>query len=210
MKMSKAPRVKDKWKLKKWYRVLAPEFFGSVEIATTPADSPSRVLGRTFEVSLFDLTGDFSKHHIMLKFQVNNVENDTAHTWFKGHELARDYMRSLIRRKSSKVVAITNVTTSDGYVLRVTAVSLTTYRCKASQKRAIRKEMMKILSEKASQSNLVEFVKSMVFGTLAVEIFESCKKIYPLRKVEIYKSKLLYVTTPEGLRKAVVLSQAAT
>jgi len=208
--MSRAPQVKDKWKLKKWYRVLAPEFFGSVEIATTPADDPSKVLGRTFEVSLFDLTGDFSKHHIMLKFQVVNVEEDVARTWFKGHELARDYMRSLIRRKSSKIVAITNVTTSDGYVLRVTAVSLTTYRCKTSQKSAIRKEMMRILSERASQTSLTEFVKSMVFGTLAAEIFESCKKIYPIRKVEIYKSKLLYLTTPEGLKKTVVLPQAIT
>ncbi|MGC8974980.1 MAG: 30S ribosomal protein S3ae [Thermoprotei archaeon] len=208
--MSRAPQVKDKWKLKKWYRVLAPEFFGSVEIAATPADDPSKVLGRTFEVSLFDLTGDFSKHHVMLKFQVVNVEEDVARTWFKGHELARDYMRSLIRRKSSKIAAIVNVTTSDGYVLRVTAVSLTTYRCKASQKHAIRKEMMRILSEKASQSSLAELIKSMVFGTLAAEIFESCKKIYPLRKVEIYKSKLLYLTTPEGLKKAVVLSQAVT
>jgi small subunit ribosomal protein S3Ae len=208
--MSRAPQVKDKWKLKKWYRVLAPEFLGSVEIATTPADDPSKVLGRTFEVSLFDLTGDFSKHHIMLKFQVVNVEEDVARTWFKGHELARDYMRSLIRRKSSKIVAITNVTTSDGYVLRVTAVSLTTYRCKTSQKSAIRKEMMRILSERASQTSLTEFVKSMVFGTLAAEIFESCKKIYPIRKVEIYKSKLLYLTTPEGLKKAVVLPQAIT
>jgi small subunit ribosomal protein S3Ae len=208
--MSRAPQVKDKWKQKKWYRVLAPEFFGSVEIATTPADDPSKVLGRTFEVSLFDLTGDFSKHHIMLKFQVVNVEEDVARTWFKGHELARDYMRSLIRRKSSKIVAITNVTTSDGYVLRVTAVSLTTYRCKTSQKSAIRKEIMRILSERASQTSLTEFVKSMVFGTLAAEIFESCKKIYPIRKVEIYKSKLLYLTTPEGLKKAVVLPQAIT
>ncbi len=208
--MSRAPQVKDKWKLKKWYRVLAPEFFGNVEIATTPADDPSKVLGRTFEVSLFDLTGDFSKHHIMLKFQVVNVEEDVARTWFKGHELARDYVRSLIRRKSSKVVAITNVTTSDGYVLRVAAVSLTTYRCKTSQKSTIRKEMMRILSERASQTSLAELVKSMVFGTLAAEMFESCKKIYPIRKVEIYKSKLLYLTTPEGLKKAVVLPQATT
>lgn len=205
--MSRAPPVKDKWKLKKWYRVLAPEFFGSVEIATTPADDPSKVLGRSFEVSLFDLTGDFSKHHVMLKFQVVSAD-EVARTWFKGHELARDYMRSLIRRKSSKIATISDVTTSDGYVLRITAVSLTTYRCKTSQRHAIRKEMMRILSEKASQMTLAEFVKGMVFGTLAAEIFESCKKICPLRKVEIYKSKLLHVTTPEGVKKAVVLPQA--
>lgn len=207
--MSRAPPVKDKWKLKKWFRVLAPEFFGSVDIATTPADDTSKILGRTFEVSLFDLTGDFSRHHIMLRFQVVGVDEDVARTWFKGHELARDYMRSLIRRKSSKVAAICDVTTNDGYVLRVTAISLTTYRCKTSQKHAIRKEMMRVLSERASQLSLAELVKSMVFGTLAAEIFESCKKIYPIRKVEIYKSKLLYTKTREELER-VAPQQAAT
>lgn len=200
--MSRAPPVKDKWKMKKWFRVLTPEFFGNVDIATTPADDASKILGRTFEVSLFDLTGDFSKHHVMLKFQVVDVDEDVARTWFKGHELARDYMRSLIRRKSSKVAAICDVTTSDGYVLRITAISLTTYKCKTSQKHAIRKEMMRVLSERASQLSLAELVKSMVFGTLTAEIFESCKKIYPIRKVEIYKSKLLYATTPKEAEKA--------
>ncbi len=208
--MSRAPQVKDKWKLKKWYKVLAPEFFGGVEIATTPAEEPSKVVGRTFEVSLFDLTGDFSKHHVMLKFQVVGVDGDLARSWFKGHELARDYMRSLIRRKSSKVTAIVDVTTKDGYVFRVTAVSLTTYRCKTSQRNAIRKEMMRVLSEKASQAGLADFIKSVTFGSLAVEIFEACKKLYPLRKVEIYKSKFLHAVTPEGLKTVEAIPQQAT
>ncbi|PUA33484.1 MAG: 30S ribosomal protein S3ae [Zestosphaera tikiterensis] len=206
--MSKAP-VKDKWKMKKWFRVLTPQFLGGIEIATTPADSEAKVLGRTFEASIFDLTGDYTKHHVMLKFQVIDVKDDVAHTWFKGHELARDYMKSLIRRKSSKIAAIVNVTTKDGYVFRVTAVTLTTYRCQTSQKRAIRKEMIRILTEKASASTYEELVKAMVFGTLANEIFEACKKIYPIRKVEIYKSKLLFVPTAEGVKKAVVVPQTA-
>ncbi|MEM2021181.1 MAG: 30S ribosomal protein S3ae [Zestosphaera sp.] len=208
--MSRAPQVKDKWKLKKWYKVLAPEFFGGVEIATTPAEEPSKVIGRTFEVSLFDLTGDFSKHHVMLKFQVIDVDGDSARTWFKGHELARDYMRSLIRRKSSKVTVMMDATTKDGHVFRVTAVSLTTYRCKTSQRNAIRKEMMRVLSEKASQADLTDFIKSLMFGSLAMEIFEACKKIYPLRKVEIYKSKFLHTTTPEEPKTVAAIPQQAT
>ncbi|MEM0297450.1 MAG: 30S ribosomal protein S3ae [Zestosphaera sp.] len=206
--MSRAPQVKDKWKLKKWYKVLAPEVFGSAEIATTPAEDFSRVIGRTFEVSLFDLTGDFSKHHVMLKFQVVEVDGDVARTRFKGHELARDYMRSLIRRKSSKVSAIVNVTTSDGHTMRVTAISLTTYRCKTSQRNAIRREMMKVLAEKASQMNLAEFIKSIMLGTLATDIFVACKKIYPLRKGEIYKSKLLQATPSEGGEEVLPAPQA--
>jgi len=199
--------VKDKWKLKKWFTVLAPPMFGSVPIGTTPADKEWKLLGRVFEVTLFDLTGDFSQHHIHLYFQVYEVKDTTAYTRFKGHELARDYIKSIIRRKSSKIQAIVDVTTKDGYGLRVTGVVLTTYRCKTSQKKAIRKIMMKILTERAANMTLEEYVKAMIFGKLALEIMEQAKKIYPIRKVEIYKSKLLTIPTPEGPKPAVIVPQ---
>ncbi len=202
--MSRAA-VRDKWKLKKWYRVLAPPIFENLPIGTTPADKDWKLLGRVFEVTLFDLTGDFSKHHIHLFFQVHDVQDDVAYTRFKGHELARDYMKSIIRRKSSKVAAIVDVTTKDGYVLRVQGVVLTAYRCKTSQKKAIRKEMIRILQERAAEMTLDEYIKAMIFGQLANEIFEAAKKIYPIRKTEIYKSRLLYIPTPEGPKKAVIV-----
>ncbi len=199
--------VKDKWKLKRWFTVLAPAMFGSVPIGTTPADKEWKLLGRVFEVTLFDLTGDFSQHHIHLYFQVYDVKEDKALTRFKGHELARDYIKSIIRRKSSKIQAIVDVTTKDGYGLRVTGIVLTTFRCKTSQKRAIGKIMMRILTESASQMTLEEYVKAMIFGKLALQIMEQAKKIYPIRKVEIYKSKLLTIPTPEGPKPAVIVPQ---
>jgi small subunit ribosomal protein S3Ae len=199
--------VKDKWKMKQWYTVLAPPVFGNVVIATTPADKPWKLLGRTFEVTLFDLTGDFSQVHIHLKFQAYEVKDDVVYTRFKGHELARDYMKSIIRRKSSKVAAIVNVTTKDGYGLRITGVALTAFRCKTSQKRAIRKIISEVIVNEASNKSLDELIQAMVFGSLANEVFQRAKKIYPLRKVEIYKSKLLTIQTPEGVKKAVIVPQ---
>ncbi len=203
--MSRAS-IRDKWKMKKWFRVVAPPIFENLPIGTTPADKEWKLLGRVFEVTLFDLTGDFSKHHIHLYFQVHDVKDDTAYTRFKGHELARDYMKSIIRRKSSKVAAIVDVTTKDGYVLRVQGVVLTAYRCKTSQRKAIRKEMVRVLKEKAESMTLDEYIKAMIFGQLAIDLFEAAKKIYPVRKTEIYKSKLLYIPTPEGPKKAVIVT----
>ena len=203
--MSRAS-IRDKWKMKKWFRVVAPPIFENLPIGTTPSDKEWKLLGRVFEVTLFDLTGDFSKHHIHLYFQVYDVKDDTAYTRFKGHELARDYMKSIIRRKSSKVAAIVDVTTKDGYVLRVQGVVLTAYRCKTSQRKAIRKEIVRVLKEKAESMTLDEYIKAMIFGQLAIDLFEAAKKIYPVRKTEIYKSKLLYIPTPEGPKKAVIVT----
>lgn len=201
---------RERWRLKKWYQVIAPPVFGEVVIATTPANEPWKLLGRVIETTLFDLTGDITQVHVHLYFQIYKVEGDKAFTRFKGHELARDYMRSLIRRKSSKITAIVNVMTKDGYGLRITGVTLTIYRCKSSQKRLIRKIMMDIITKKAAEKTLDELIQAMVFGELAQEIFTAAKKIYPLRKVEIYKSKLLTIPTPEGPKPAVIVPTPPT
>ncbi|MCD6487990.1 MAG: 30S ribosomal protein S3ae [Desulfurococcales archaeon] len=198
--------VKDKWKLKQWYQVVAPPVFGGIVLGTTPADDPLKLIGRVMEVTLYDITGDLTQVHIHLFFQIIDVKDNRAITRFKGHELSRDYMKSLIRRKSSKITSIFDVTTKDGYGLRITAVVLTSYRCKTSQKKAIRKIMKDIITKAAPQMTLDEMIRAMIFGKFSQEIAEAARKIYPIRKVEIYKSKLLTTPTPEGPKPATVVS----
>lgn len=206
--MSSRPRavIKDKWKLKKWYKVIAPKIFGGVSLGDIPADDPDKLIGRVVETTLYDLTGDITQVHFKLYFQVIEVQEDKAITRFRGHELARDYMKSLIRRKSSKIQAIVDVQTSDGYVLRVTGVVLTSYRCKSSQKRAIRKVMMEHLKKRASEMTFDQFINAIVSYQLANEIAELARKIYPVRRAEIYKTKLLMIPGPSGPAPAVVIS----
>ncbi|MEB3759833.1 MAG: 30S ribosomal protein S3ae [Desulfurococcales archaeon] len=200
----------DKWRIKKWYTVIAPPVFGEIPLGTTPADDPLKLIGRVMETTLFDITGDFAHVHIKLYFQIINVDGDKAYTRFKGHELLRDYMRSLTRRKSSKITGIFDVWTKDGYGLRVTAVVFTRYRCNTSHKRLIRKRMKEVIEKRASESTLDEFIQAMVFsdqeGSLALDIEQAARKIYAIRKVEIAKSKLLWVPGPNGPEKAVVIS----
>ena len=202
--------VKDTWKLKKWYTVLAPPLFGETPLGLTPADQPEKLIGRVMEATLYDITGDFAHVHIKLYFQIIKVEGENAYTRFKGHELLRDYIRSLTRRKSSKITGIFNVWTKDGYGLRVTAMVFTRYRCKTSQKRLIRKKMQEIIEKRAKESTLDDFIQAMIFsdreGSLAQEIDAAARKIYSIRKVEIAKSKLLWVPGPNGPEKAVVIS----
>ena len=202
--------MRDKWKMKKWYKVVTPALFGNAEIGTTPSDDPEKLIGRVMEVTLYDLTGDFNHVHIKLYFQIERVEGDVAYTRFKGHELLRDYIKSLTRRKSSKIQGIFDVKTRDGYILRVTGIVFTPHRCKTSQKRVIRKAMKEVIEKRAAESSLDEFIQSMIFSenenSLVREIEKEARKYYAIRKVEIYKSKLLYVPTPDGrLEKAVIV-----
>lgn len=199
--MSSKRTTRDKWAAKKWVKVLAPRVFGFAEIALIPANEYENVLGRTVEVSFYDITKDISQLHIKLKFQIVKVENGVAYTQLKLMELTRDYIRSLVRRGTSRIDAIIDVVTSDGVGLRVMGMAVTTSRVKTSQKRAIRKIMFQIISEKAKQLDFDTFVQQAVLGNMAAEIEVHARKVYPLKKAEIRKIKVLTNTFEIPLRK---------
>ena len=94
---------KDKWKSKSWYNVMAPDMFKRAKIAEALSDEPEKLVGRVAEVTAQDVTGDFSKMHIKLKFKVNDVRGTDAHTYFIGHDMTSDYVRRMTRRRKSKV-----------------------------------------------------------------------------------------------------------
>jgi len=184
-------KVRDKWRSKAWYTVVAPPYFGNVELGAIPADEPEKLIGRVIEATLYDVTGDFSHQYLKLYFQVTQVEGKTARTMFKGHEYSRDYLRSLVRRRTTKVDGIFNVSTKDGYRFRIAVCAFTLSRIKTSQERAIRKIMAKIVEEKSAALTMDQFVQEMVLGKIASDIYNEARKIVPLRHVGVRKSKLL-------------------
>jgi len=187
-------RTKDKWSMKKWIKVLAPKYFGFANLGLIPADEPEKALGRTIEVSFYDITKDVSQLHIKLKFQIVKVDDGIALTQLKLMEITRDYIRSLVRRGTSRVDAIMDVQTKDGIKLRVMTMAVTLSRIKTSQKKAIRKIMFQITEERVSQLDFATFVQQVVLGTIATDIQMQAKKIYPIKKVEVYKLKVLTPT----------------
>jgi len=188
---SKTKHVRDKWRGKGWYMVIAPSFFGNVELGSIPAEEPEQLIGRVVEATLYDITGDFSHHYLKMFFQVNEIDAKTAKTLFKGHEYSRDYLRSLVRRRTTKVDSLINLTTKDGFKLRIAVSALTLSRIKTSQEKIIRKIMGEIIQEKANALSLDQFVQEMVLGKIASDIYNQAKEVAPLRHVGIRKSKLV-------------------
>lgn len=184
-------KVRDKWRSKTWYTVVAPPYFGNIELGTIPAGETENLIGRVVESSLYDITGDFAHQYLKMYFQITSVEGKTARTVFKGHEYSRDYLRSLVRRRTTKVDGILNVSTKDGYNFRVAVSAFTLSRIKTSQEQAIRKVMAKIMQEKSGSLTMDQFVQEMVLGKIASDIYNEAKKIVPLRHVGVRKSKLL-------------------
>jgi small subunit ribosomal protein S3Ae len=199
---SKAKHVRDKWRGKAWYLVVAPPFFGNIELGTLPAEEQEQLIGRVVEATLYDITGDFSHQYLKMFFQVNRMDSKTAHTVFKGHEYSRDYLRSLVRRRTTKVDGLFNLTTKDGYKLRVSVSALTLSRIRTSQEKIIRNMMTKTINEKAAALTLDQFVQEMVLGKIASDIYNEAKKVAPLRHVGIRKSKLVAQPAQVPLQEA--------
>ena len=183
-------RIKDKWRDKKWYKVVSPPYFGGVELGAIPADDPSKLVGRIVDGTLYDITNDFAHQYLKMYFRVEGVEGKTAHTVFKGHEYSRDFLRSLVRRRTTRVDGIFNLSTKDDYGLTLSVSVFTLSRIKTSQEQEIRTIMRKIIKEKASALTFDQFVQELVLGKIASDIYNKAKKISPLRHVGVRKSKL--------------------
>jgi small subunit ribosomal protein S3Ae len=190
--------------MKEWYNIVSPAYFGGVNLGTTPASDVNKLLGRTVETSLYDITGDFAQQYLKLYFKVTNIVGTEAQTMFNGHEYSRDYLRSLVRRGSTRVDAILNAKTVDNYVVRLSVVILPISRLNAGQIAYLRKIVRDIVAEKAKNLAFDQLVQEAVLGKIASDIYNIAKKITPLRHAGVRKSKLL--SYPEKPKEEIPVS----
>jgi small subunit ribosomal protein S3Ae len=178
------------WKAKQWYNLVAPEMFGKVNIGETVADVPEKLIGRVIEVTLGELTNDLSKQNIKLLLKVDSVGGDSAYTKFTGHQLTQDYLRSLIKRSTSNIETNVSALTKDGYTVRVKPSCYTIKRARANQVKAIRSIMNSVITSRAREMDMEQFVQEIVTGKLSASIYHDVKPIYPLRRVEVRKTEI--------------------
>jgi small subunit ribosomal protein S3Ae len=196
--LSKATRkVRDKWRLKEWYDVYSPPYFGENIVASIPCEVPAAIIGRVVETTLYDITNDFAHQSIKLYFLVVNAQDHKAGTILKSHEYATDYLRSLVRRGSTRMDGIFNATTKDQFTSRISIVAFTRDRIKASQEHGVRQIMRQIVEDKATNLNYDQLSQEAVLGKLGSDVYNLAKKIAPLRHVGVRKSRLISI--PPGV-----------
>jgi len=191
MAKAKKRRARDTWKEKSWYTIKTPIAFGDNEIGDTPSRDPNFLIGRGVEVTMRELTGDFSKQYIKLKFEVDNVAGDIANTKFTGHKVTTDYVRSMIRRGTSRIDAHVTIKTKDDYKMKLHVLAITTRRSKSSQQKFMRDTITELVERSCSEKSYEDVIETSVNGRMASEIYHKAKKIYPLKRVEIIKSTVL-------------------
>ena len=188
----KTRKIKDKWKEKKWVTVLAPDAFNNIPIAYIPVTSDETAKGRVLEVTLFEiLKGDPSQHQYKLYFQVDKVNQEKATTIFKRYEYAKEFLRSLIRRGSSRINFILDAKTKDGYIFRIKMLALSHRELNTSRKHALRLIAKDVLEKTVRNMTLDQFVQASCYGKINSDIMAAAKKVIHLRHVGLEKVKLI-------------------
>ena len=191
-------RVKDKWREKKWITVLAPDSFNNVPIAYVPITIDETAKGRVIEVTLFDiLKGDVSQHQYKIYFQIDKVEGDKATTIFKRYEYSKEFLRSLVRRGSSKINFLAEVKTKDGYIFRIKVIALTHRPLNTSRKHALRLIAKDVMDKTIPNMTIDQFVQATCYGKINSDILAAFKKVIRMRHVGLEKVKLLRTAEAE-------------
>ncbi len=193
----KGGRVRDKWRDKQWIIVNAPTAFGGEPLNHIPITDAAQATGRVIENTMYDIMKqDPSQHQIKVFVQINKINEGTANTIFKGHEYAKEYLRSLIRRGSSMISFTHDYATMDGHMFRVATVIFSQRRINTSKKHEIRLIAHRMLTERIPKMTVDQFAQEVTMGKVASEILAEAKKITAIRHLGIKKTKL--ISTPES------------
>ncbi len=191
-------RVKDKWREKRWITVNAPDSFNNVPIAYVPITDDENASGRVIEITLFDiLKGDPSQHQYKLYFQINKVDGENASTIFKRFEYSKEFLRSLVRRGSSKINFIIDIKTKDGYVFRVKVIALTHRPLNTSRKHALRIIARDVINKTVPEMTIDQFVQATCYSKINSDIMAAFKRVIKVRHVGLEKVKLIRTADKE-------------
>lgn len=203
-------KIVDSYVKKEWFTVRAPNMFAARDVGYTPANKTigqrlvrDNVMGRVFETSLGDLIPN-SENVAFRKFKlkVGEVDGQNLLTYFWGMGLTTDQLRSLVRKWTTLIEAQTDVKTTDGTIVRIFCVGITTHprgrngdrsACYAqrAQVRKIRKKMIEIMKKEVADCSINQLVEKLIPGSIAKVIEKATQGIYPLTNVYIRKVKTI-------------------
>ncbi|ORE01358.1 40S ribosomal protein S1 [Rhizopus microsporus var. microsporus] len=204
----------DPFTRKDWYDIKAPSMFEVRQVGKTLVNrtqglrnANDSLNGRVVEVSLGDLSKDEGRAFRKIKLKVDEIQGKNCLTNFYGMDMTTDKLRSMVKKWQSLIEAFVDIKTTDGYLVRLFAISFTARRrnqikkttyAQSSQIRQIRKKMFEIMTEEATACDLKELVAKVTSSAsnfsqdaIAVRIEKACQGIYPLQNTYIRKVKIL-------------------
>mmetsp|Transcript_3766 Transcript_3766/g.2488 ORF Transcript_3766/g.2488 Transcript_3766/m.2488 type:complete len:261 (-) Transcript_3766:42-824(-) len=206
-KKGKGKKAVDAFSKKDWYDIKAPSAFQVRNVGKTlvTRSSGMRVAteflkGRVVEANLADLNKDEDQNYRKIKLQIMDVQGKNCLCNFYGMDMTTDKIRSLVKKWQTTIECAVDVTTTDGYKLRMFCIAFTKKRqnqlkkttyAQTAQIKAIRKKMTDIMTKEATTVDLKELVRKFIPNSIGTQIEQACQCLYPLKDVYIRKVKTL-------------------
>jgi small subunit ribosomal protein S3Ae len=217
----KGGRVRDKWRDKQWVIVNKPSGFEP----QMPINYPNQIKGRTVENTLHDMMKgnpdqSMDQHQIKVFIEINGINDGVASTIFKGHEYAKEFLRSLVRRGSSMITFTHDYTTLDGHTFRIAMIAFTLRRVNSAKKHQIRLIAQRILAERIPQMTVDQFIQEITVNKgedipretnskLGANVLDEAKKISAIRHLGIKKTKLISTAESRAVNEAKTIEAPA-
>ena len=174
-----------------WLHVVSPEYLGGKIVGNILIYSDEESLERKIDVLQSDLTEDPAHAYTKITLRVSDMSGDRANTQYIGHEVSRDYIRSVLRKGSSKMEPIIDVLTKDGYRFRMRVTMISRNKVSTRKKTFLSNELAKMMAEKCSSYKLSQLVQEMVSGKTESDIFNFAKKHMRVKYAGVTKMKLI-------------------
>jgi small subunit ribosomal protein S3Ae len=188
---TKKTKVIDKWKLKKWYSVIAPPMFDNREFCEIVASDESSLPNRVIKTKLSSFISSSSQFALFctLLFRVTEVKGNQVFTKLIGHEIAPIYISSLARRGKDVINVVVDVVTKDNEEVRVKVVGITAGKISENTARSLRAALADEIKKSAATASFDEFMSDILYGKLVTRLFNKVKQITTMKRIEIRKTE---------------------
>ncbi len=193
--MAKVKRKKgtDKWKLKKWYEVVTPDYLEGKVIGEIISHDPDNIPGRIIKVPISDITGQISPESLYsaVNLRAVRVDGSKVVTETDGYEMAFSYLKSLARKRRSVIHNVLDIELKDGQKVRVKSMLVTLKKVSHTVKKNLRKAFDAAIIEEVKKMRFPDFVNAVVKGTLVNKVFNDVNRVNPVETVVVKKFERL-------------------
>jgi len=176
------------WSKKVWIEIYAPDkVFNSILLGETIVnrDEVEKALGRTVELNLAFITGNFKYQNYKVKFKVSRLSGGKLYSELVEISLYDAYIRRIVRKGTSRIDDSFIVRTKDGIDVRVKPLVITRYKANRRQRSSIRKTYKEFLVNKIPTLEFYDLVEKVINYEIQEEIRPVLNKIFPVDRVEI-------------------------
>jgi len=201
----KTAKKKPKGK-KKWISIVSPANFGEKEIGHSLVFEPENLLGRKLKVNLMLLTNDIRKQSTIIKFKINEIKNQCAHTVTLGYEISPLALKKTVRRKKNKLTQSFVMQTKNKVDARIKTLFVTHNKTTSVKIKQLQYAVLKEMLAFVEANNYDALVTNLLSGDLQNKIKAKLNKLMPMRYFDVYyispnNRKNPYIITKEEIEK---------